>query len=561
MNKRYTILPKNFLQLCMATAVATSFAIDLQAQSAPPRVWDRCIGGGLSEDKLSSYLITADGGHLLIGRSDGPASDDKTQPLQGLWYPYNGDIWIVKLDASKTVEWDKDYGGEVDDIPSKVKQTSDGGYILAGNSKSGVNGNKFTPNKGLIDYWLIKLSPTGAKTWEKSFGSNFDDKATDVLQTADGGYIIGGYSSSVSNSDKSQASKGSNDYWIIKTDANGNKLWDKTIGGSGNDLFSAIVQTPDGGYLLGGRSGTGINGDKTQASKGGDDFWLVKLDGSGNKLWDKSYGGSSTDILVSIKPTSHGGFILGGESYSGISGDKTQANKGGGDYWIVKIDAAGNKLWDKTLGGSNLDQFVDLEQTPDGGYILGGYSVSNISGDKSQANYDNFNSPLTNDYWAVKLDANGNKLWDRTMGGTNEDVLAALQQMPDGGIVFAGSSKSLTNVDKTEQRKNLSNPSFDFWLIKLGGNVNSIKEVEVETVISVFPNPNKGKFALKLSNISSSNTEIIISDLLGRTIQKRIIQPINNQISEAFDIPGLKGIYQLQVTAGQQVLTQRIVVE
>ena len=139
------------------------------------------------------------------------------------------------------------------------------------------------------------------------------------------------------------------------------KQWDKTFGGSNNDDLSSLQQTSDGGYILGGYSASGISGDKTEASRGNNDYWIVKTDANGNKQWDKTFGGSSDDQLYSFQQTTDGGYISGGRSTSGISGDKTEASKGSYDYWIVKTDANGNKQWDKTFGGSNVDELWYLQ--------------------------------------------------------------------------------------------------------------------------------------------------------------------------------------------------------
>src|SRR6187397_2897138 len=131
--------------------------------------------------------------------------------------------------------------------------------------------------------------------------------------------------------------------------------WDKTIGGSGDDILLSVQQTSDNGFILGGRSQSSISGDKTEDNKGLHDYWVVKLDANGNKLWDKTFGGSADDFLQSVKQTIDGGFILGGWSLSTISGDKTENSKGESDYWVVKIDVNGNKIWDRTIGGNSGD--------------------------------------------------------------------------------------------------------------------------------------------------------------------------------------------------------------
>src|SRR5262245_58694259 len=161
------------------------------------------------------------------------------------------------------------------------------------------------------------------------------------------------------------------------------KEWDARFGGSGDDYMQRIQPTTDGGYILAGFSSSGISGDKTQGNQGGWDYWIVKTDVSGVKQWDARFGGSKDDVLYSFQQTADGGYILGGQSLSGISGDKTQASQGSTDYWIVKTDANGVKQWDARFGGSGNDYFQTIIQTSDSGYIFGGECFSGISGDKT----------------------------------------------------------------------------------------------------------------------------------------------------------------------------------
>src|SRR5688572_2322745 len=456
MKKRYPFFFKNWLRCGLLTAFVCSLALSLQAQNGPAVQWDKTIGGSI-RDELYSMQQTSDGGYILGGTSSSGISGDKSQACQGF-----SDYWVVKLDANGFKMWDKTFGGDTTDMFVSLQQTADGGYILGGYSLSGISGDKSQASRGDRDYWVVKLDASGNKMWDKTLGGSQWDEFYSLQQTSDGGYILGGGSGSPISGDKSQAPQHNWfwDYWIVKLDANGNKLWDKTIGGNnGNDILHTVQQTPDGGYILGGESQSGIGGHKSQASRGAFDYWVVKLDASGNKLWDKAFGGSTPDQLQTLQQTSDGGYILGGYSSSPISGEKSQACQGNSDYWVVKIDAIGNKMWDKTFGGNNIDWLYSVQQTSDGGYILGGTSQSPISGHKSQASQGNF------DYWLVKLDASGNKMWDKTIGGNGTDWLFSLQQTSDGGYFMGGMSNSGISGDK-------SKPSLaiDFWVVKLGPN-------------------------------------------------------------------------------------------
>jgi hypothetical protein len=382
---------------------------------------------------------------------------------------------------AQIIEWDKTYGSNGEEAISFLKHTSDGGYILGGASDSGIFGEKSEASRGESDYWVVKIDADGDKEWDRTFGGNDFDGLTSLQQTSDGGYILGGYSYSGISSDKAEASRGESDYWVIKLDANGNKQWDKTFGGDDFDGLTSLQQTIDGGYLVGGTSSSGVSGDRTAVSRGASDYWILKLDANGNKVWDKAYGGSEDESLSFIKHTDDGGFILGGTSSSGISGDKTEASRGESDFWVVKIDADGNMQWNRTFGGSESDRLSELQQTMDGGYMLAGTSSSGISGDKTEANKGECDSRCSGDYWIVKLDQNGNKEWDRTYGSADLDVLSSMRQTIDGGYILGGYSYAEISGDKTEPNRGtcfeyegFKNCSSDYWLLKIDISGNTV---------------------------------------------------------------------------------------
>ncbi len=377
-------------------------------------------------------------------------------------------LFHLKAQTAPTKHWDKTFGGFVTERMLSLEKTSDGGYILGGYSHSDANGDKSQANRGpaiTADFWIVKMDAGGNKLWDKTIGGSNDEYFAMVQQTTDGGFIVGGRSSSSISGEKTQPSKGDNDYWLVKLDANGNKTWDKTFGGSEADALVSLQQTSDGGYILGGFSQSGIGGDKTQANKGfsgTNDYWVLKLDALGNKVWDKTFGGEWDDMLIALQQTADGGYLLGGYSQSGIGGDKTQISNGDYDYWVVKLNASGNKTWDKSFGGNELEVFSSLKQTSDGGYILGGSSSSGFGGSKTQG------SQGYTDYWIVKLNASGNKLWDKTFGGNGYDVLESVKQTSDGGYILGGISSSGLSSDKTESSRGGS----DYWIVKLDGSGN-----------------------------------------------------------------------------------------
>jgi IPT/TIG domain len=426
------------------------------------KVWDRTYGGN-HLDALASLQQTSDGGYILGGSSFSGLSDDKTAGNKGqcdVAFCTN-DYWIVKLDADGNKVWDKTLGGDQTDFLAVVLQTGDGGYLLGGYSNSGISGDKTADSRGSYDFWVVKLNAAGDKEWDKTLGSNGAEEFTALQQTRDGGYILGGSSPSRRNEDKTENSKGRHDYWVVKLDATGQKEWDRVYGGSEDDKLTALQQTHDGGYILGGFASSNRSGDKSEDIRGTFDYWVVKIDAAGNKQWDKTVGGDKTDILAAVVQTGEGGYLLGGYSASNAKGDKSKANKGNNDYWVIKLDEAGNKQWDKTLGGSEQDILTALQSTPDGGYILGGYSASGAGNNKTQPNQG------LADQWVVRLDSAGTQLWDRTFGGSAFDGLAAVRPTVDGGYILGGSSESNPSGDKTEAGRGRT----DYWVVKITGAV------------------------------------------------------------------------------------------
>jgi len=430
---------------------------------APPIEWQNTIGGN-DVDNLYCIQQTSDGGYILGGSSSSDISGDKTEAAFGL---NSVDYWVVKVNATGTIEWQNTIGGNDWDDLSVITQTSDGGYFLAGISESGISGDKTEPSMGDFDYWVVKLNSTGVIEWQNTLGGSKDEYLRSAAQTSDGGYIVGGWSLSGITGDKTEASLGSFDYWIIKLSNTGTIEWQNTIGGNSFDAMWSLKQTTDGGYILGGVSESGISGDKTEPSLGLRDYWVIKLNSTGGIEWQNTIGGSNFDELYSIDQTTDGGFILGGYSSSGISGDKTEPGLGSTDFWVVKLNSSGAIQWQNTIGGSDQDEVNSIQQTADGGYILGGPSQSDISGDKTENSFGNDN------YWVIKLNSVGTIIWQNTIGGYTTDYylhggdfLQTVLQTVDGGYVLGGYSDSFSG-DKSETCLG----GFDYWIVKLEADV------------------------------------------------------------------------------------------
>lgn len=353
-----------------------------------PQLPERKLLGGPGGDEAFSMQQTADGGFIVAGNSYSSASGDVTGINNGP--AGTTDYWVVKLDASRNIVWNKLLGGNQDDWGKSIQQTADGGYIVAGYSGSSANGDVTGTSHGSFDYWIVKLDGTGNIEWDKLIGGGGSDKAQSVKQTTDGGYIVAGYSGSSASGDVTGTNHGGLDYWVVKLDGSGNIMWNRLLGGTLGDLAYDIVQAADGTFVVTGESYSSANGDVTSVNHGGADYWIVRLDNTGATiLWNKLLGGTGDEKAQNIRRTTGDGYIVAGYSTSSANGDVTGANHGGDDYWIVKLDRFGNITWNKLMGGNNLDQAYNIKQTIDGGYIVAGFSISSANGDVTGVNHGN----------------------------------------------------------------------------------------------------------------------------------------------------------------------------
>lgn len=373
------------------------------------QLWDRFYEGSLIDVALSALPMPGNG--LVIAGFTGSAA----------WYGVL-DYWATRLDSDGQKLWEAAYGGSDVDRALWIEPASDGGYLLAGQSFSPASGSKTAPKYGSGDMWVVRLDANGTQMWDQSFGGSSDDEVKVARQTADGGFLLAGSSMSLPGTgNKSSPYLGpsggalyqGSDMWVVRLDASGNKIWDHSYGGTGRERVFDCQTTKDGGFVLAGYSSSGpaatpYAGNKTSRLYGGNDYWLVWIDAEGQVLRDRSYGGTGDDRCLSLLPMPDGGWMLCGQSKSQPGGTKTSPNYGSFDYWLVRIDAEGNQLWDQSFGGSGTEGYdlatyppdmsvTPLKPTADGGFVLAGYSKSPPSGNKT--------APLDLgwDYWLVKL--------------------------------------------------------------------------------------------------------------------------------------------------------------
>ena len=352
---------------------------------------------------------------------------------------------ISRQDKDPQLVWQKCLGGSDWETGRSIQQTTDGGYIIAGESNS-VDGD-VTGNHGGFDFWIVQLDASGDIIWQKCLGGSGNDYPTSIQETQGGGYVVAGYTNSTDGD--VTGNHGGFDFWIVKLNTSGNILWQRCLGGSGNDYAMSIHQTIDGGYIVAGYSDS--NDGHVTNNRGGFDFWIVKLNASGNIVWQKSLGGSSSDYARSVQQTNDGGYIVTGNTYS-IDGDVT-GHHGDDDVWVVRLSSTGSIIWQKCLGGSDWDRAYSTLQASDGTYMVAGYTKSTDGSITTK--HDGF------DFWIVKLDTSGKIVWQRCLGGNGDDHATSIWETKSGDFVVAGYTNS-TDGDVTG-----NHGGFDFWVIKL----------------------------------------------------------------------------------------------
>ena len=462
--------------------IGFAFSLTMNGQ-APAIQWQKTLGG-TDVDRAQSIQPTSDGGYVVAGytlSSDGDVTGNHV----------NNDFWVVKLDATGAIIWQKALGGTDDDSAYSIESTADGGYIVAGYTYS--NDGDVTGNHGSGDVWVVKLSATGAIVWQKTLGGTGYETAQSIQPTSDGGYIMAGFTSS--NDGNVTGNHGGTDAWVVKLSDTGDIIYQKALGGTLGDNAFSIQSTADGGYIMAGYRDTGIFSVVLV------DVWVVKLSATGTIVWQKTLGGSNYDIAQSIQITSDGGYILSGYTSSN-DGDVT-GNHGAIDVWVLKLNATGDITWQKTLGGTGVDDAKSIQTTSDGGYIMAGFTSSN-DGDVT-GNHG------SNDFWVVKLDATGAIIWQKALGGTDDDSAFSIESTADGGYIVAGYTLS-NDEDVTGNHGG----NGDFWVGKLYPDQLSTADF-TNTGLKLYPNP-----TCSIINIQSFNgvglDKITITDLTGKIV-------------------------------------------
>jgi hypothetical protein len=402
------------LIICILSLLAVSAVEPLALADGPAVLWEKTFGGS-HYDYGDSVQQTTDGGFIIVGYSNSFDAGSMN-------------VYLIKADLSGNLLWQKTFGGSGIDRGYSVQETTDGGFIIG--SITYDLGYPYSDRNN--NFCLIKTDPNGTLLWQKTFGGEYGDDGCSVQQTTDGGFIIAGTTYLFGADDVR--------VYLIKTDTNGTLLWKKTFGGSGWDVGCSVQQTSDGGYI--------IAGNTDSFGAGGDDVYLIKTDSAGTLTWQKTFGGIHNDYGESVQQTTDGGYIIAGSTIS--------FGAGSWDVYLVKTDSIGNLLWQKTFGGSGWDVGPSVQQTTDGGYIIGGETTS--------FGADQF------DAYLIKTDPNGNLLWQKTLG-IDGWWGGWIRETTNGGFIITGTVYS-SGAGHT-----------DVYLIKLCSENTSLGDLNCDSCV------------------------------------------------------------------------------
>lgn len=514
--KKYTLLHVvTFLLFCISPVY--SFA-----QKHPIVEWNKTTYGGTKEDGFAGMQPGVNGGFVLAGSTY--SNDGDIVGFKGY-----SDGRVILVNADGTLQWQKCLGGTGPDDLLNISNVSDG-YLAVGFTQS--NDGDIPHNHGMSDAWLVKLSNLGAVIWSKAYGGSKLDEAYSAVKTTDGGYIFTGETGSV-DGDANGTSHGGSDMWVVKLDVSGGIQWQKKYGGSRNDQGISIKQTVDGGYIVAGN--TFSNDGDVIGHHDSTDIWVVKLTDTGTISWAKDFGGTARDNAFDIHQTTDGGYIVVGNTLSD-DGDIAY-NHGDGDAWLLKLDATGNLLWEKTYGGSKQEITLSLLQTSDAGYLLTSFTYSN-DGDVS-GNHGN------SDAWLLKTDSIGTIQWQKCLGGKVQDEGYRSVQVSDSEYLMAGSATSVDG-DVTGYR---GGSGSDAWLLKLAitDSLTSVATLATnDNNIKVYPTCTNTIVHVDMP-FGYESAELKLTNIIGMDNSNYILAG-SHRLKRIIDFSGgVPGMYVLQV--------------
>jgi hypothetical protein len=494
------------------------FLCTVLSVSAQEVLWQKDIKS-TTQDFLSQVTPTVDLQYLITG------SSIQTQKLSTENKQNNGyDFHLVKLNQQGEEVWEKYFAGKNHDYLSASLSTQDGGFAIAGTTYSGKGLDKKDDSKGGSDIWLIRINEFGDELWQKTIGTPSDEEARVVIQTTDLGFFVAG------NVQNSSQGYGSKDVLIVKLDKNGKELSQIILGGKGLDEVEKMIPTKDGGVLLGMYSRSNQGGSKKTENFGEGDYWIIKLNKDGKVEWEKNYGGTGDDHLRTMAMTTSG-FIIGGESRSERSGNKTVGIEEGTDLWLISLNERGEEIWQKTYNFKNRDVLMGMHvilghnervknQDLTKGVLLGGYTQA-----EGRIETDD------ETFWMLYIDENGNEQWRKHVKGESrkrEERLSDIKLNRDGSIILAGTSAEELGKE-------------NWKIVKLGDQ--QVDQLIEKQDIKIYPNPVSDYTYVEIG-FDFKEADITMYDMAGRQLQQI---KTKNKVTKINTQPLIQGAYLITI--------------
>ncbi len=523
---------------------------DPQERIVPPSMCSQKTYGGSDDEYFGYVLKLRDGNYMLYGNSD--SNDGDLTGNHG-----EDDGYLIKIDAAGNILWSKTYGGSAEDGFNQLIEKPNGDIIAVGFTES--NDGDVSGNHGGFDGWLIKVDKDGNFKSQHCYGGSADDDFQGIIKGTNGSYIIAGIVGSDDGDVTGAGNHGGDaDGWVLKINSNGNLVWQKCIGGSDFEQFQSIISINNKYYVSG--ITYSFDGDATQnhSTPGHFDHFLAKLKSNGDIQWVACHGGSNDDfcIIQSLIPTPDGNLINVGTTLS-TDGDVQGHVNYEADAWAPKISAATGALISQHCYGSvtRMQGFYSGMPTNDGGFLMVGAEASN------------FNIDSTFNAMVIKTDANGNEVWKKVFGGSDQDIVEGIVRMDNGDYLMACYSRS-SDGDVTNKHGN-----GDIWMVELGNCCNNHdRETQFDatsgsfrTSLNCFPNPFSNSTNISYSLLQSEKVTVRIFDMTGRLVKALVngevlegTQQINWNATDENGTAVDAGIYFLMLETGNYSETKRL---
>ncbi|MEL6852730.1 MAG: T9SS type A sorting domain-containing protein [Bacteroidota bacterium] len=495
MNKHFSHIHLRLSLSLLLSACLMGFSTGLQAQLSIS--WDQTLGG-TNLDVGKALITYSDGSSVIVGETN--SQDGDIQHPKG-----SRDVWVIRLNPQGQVIWNNNYGGSLDDVALDVVATPDKGLVFVGYSFS--QDGDLTQNNGSADYWIARLDSSGQMLWQRSYGGSSSESAQSLISTADGGFLVVGYS--YSNNGEVVGHLGSADCWVLKLNFLGQLQWQAIFGGTDEEWATDVIATQDGGYAFCGWTASS-DGDITLA-QGAQDAWVVKLDQTGHLQWQSSVGGTASDKASALVEDAQGNLFISGHTFS-QDGD-IENPKGASDFWMFSLADSGSLRWSRNYGGSGDDRATALIRQNDGTLVLAGRTFSS-DGDVSRK--EGFF-----DFWVMRTDDQGSLEWEHAFGGTEADYAHAIAPLPNDRLLVVGETFS-DNGD-------ISSPpagSNDLWVAALQPWSTPIEpDLTPQMSLECYPNPTTDQVFLTLRTEQPSLGKLELLDLSGRTLWEWEVPP------------------------------------